>query len=89
MNEKEIRKNLLSLDTDSLLIKFTFETETVDIAEVKWDPNRKSCYIKTIDENFQDYITDWERFKDFIYLIDEAYYIGTKKYYEGINENNN
>ena len=78
-----LQKNDLFLDSafiesgdikDIKIIKKAHTDGMIKIAEVHWDPADKSCYIKTIRDNLQNNIIDYEEFLDFIYLVDEAYY---------------
>ena len=76
-----ISKNLLYLNifldtiSDGLVIQIQDNQLPVSIAIIYWDENAHSCYIRSVEENLQNYITTFERYKDFIYLVDEAYYL--------------
>lgn len=51
------------------------DSAPVSIAEVLWSKKDRNCYIKTTGENFQNHVVLYDDFKDFIYMVDEAYYL--------------
>lgn len=69
-----------------LQILFKADNEPTPIAEVKWSAAANDCYIRTIDSRLQDYITTWERYVNFIRLVDEAYDLIRKAYHKKIEQ---
>lgn len=75
--KKIIEKNnfsLFELHKGLYAIVFNFESEHTTIADVVWDSETNERYIKSWGTRLQDYITSWERYSDFIYLVDEAFF---------------
>lgn len=56
-------------------IQINCSGEDITIAHIFWCEEDQSCFIKTIRDNFQTYIIDFDRLKSFVYLLDEAYYL--------------
>lgn len=59
---------------NGLGISVKTDTEPERIAFVLWDDQKEECYIKTVGTKFQDWIISWDLFKEFVELVDEAYY---------------
>lgn len=70
---------IFSKDTRSFNNKYGQSIYTVDnkenikICDIIFDQARLNCYIKTVGSNLQDYITSFDDYSDFVYLVDEAY----------------
>lgn len=58
---------------DGLQILFKADDGIVPIADIVWSKATNDCCIKTIGSRLQDYLTSWERYVDFVRLVDEAY----------------
>jgi hypothetical protein len=60
---------------DGLAINFVLADGTrVEVAKVLWDYYNEKPYIRSNGENLQTYVVDFDGYKDFIKLIDEAYF---------------
>ena len=79
-----VKKNNFYLDrvenpdirfNDKLLIGTTIDNENVIIAYVCWDEAKNTAFIRTNADNLQTYIVYEDQYKDFIYLIDEAFFL--------------
>lgn len=79
-----VKKNNFYLDrvenpdirfNDKLLIGITIDNENVIIAYVCWDEAKNTAFIRTNADNLQTYIVYIDQYKDFIYLIDEAFFL--------------
>lgn len=79
-----VKKNNFYLDrvenpdirfNDKLLIGTTIDNENVIIAYVCWDEAKNIAFIRTNADNLQTYIVYIDQYKDFIYLIDEAFFL--------------
>ena len=87
-----IKKNNFYLDrvenpdirfNDKLLIGTTIDNENVIIAYVCWDEAKNTAFIRTNADNLQTYIVYEDQYKDFIYLIDEAFFLIDLEYNKG------
>ena len=87
-----IKKNNFYLDrvenpdirfNDKLLIGTTIDNENVIIAYVCWDEAKNTAFIRTNADNLQTYIVYEAQYKDFIYLIDEAFFLIDLEYNKG------
>lgn len=79
-----VKKNNFYLDrvenpdirfNDKLLIGTTIDDENVIIAYICWDEVKNTAFIRTNADNLQTYIVYEDQYKDFIYLIDEAFFL--------------
>lgn len=79
-----VKKNNFYLDrvenpdirfNDKLLIGTIIDNENVIIAYVCWDEAKNTAFIRTNADNLQTYIVYEDQYKDFIYLIDEAFFL--------------
>ena len=87
-----VKKNNFYLDrvekpdirfNDKLLIGTTIDNENVIIAYVCWDEAKNTAFIRTNADNLQTYIVYEDQYKDFIYLIDEAFFLIDLEYNKG------
>lgn len=87
-----VKKNNFYLDrvenpdirfNDKLLIGTTIDDENVIIAYVCWDEAKNTAFIRTNADNLQTYIVYEDQYKDFIYLIDEAFFLIDLEYNKG------
>ena len=87
-----VKKNNFYLDrvenpdirfNDKLLIGTTIDDENVIIAYVCWDEVKNTAFIRTNADNLQTYIVYEDQYKDFIYLIDEAFFLIDLEYNKG------
>ena len=87
-----IKKNNFYLDrvenpdirfNDKLLIGTTIDNEDIIIAYVCWDEVKNTAFIRTNADNLQTYIVYEDQYKDFIYLIDEAFFLIDLEYNKG------
>ena len=87
-----IKKNNFYLDrvenpdirfNDKLLIGTTIDNENVIIEYVCWDEAKNTAFIRTKADNLQTYIVYEDQYKDFIYLIDEAFFLIDLEYNKG------
>ena len=87
-----IKKNNFYLDrvenpdirfNDKLLIGTTIDNEDIIIAYVCWDEAKNTAFIRTNADNLQTYIVYEDQYKDFIYLIDEAFFLIDLEYNKG------
>ena len=87
-----VKKNNFYLDrvenpdirfNDKLLIGTTIDDENVIIAYVCWDGAKNTAFIRTNADNLQTYIVYEDQYKDFIYLIDEAFFLIYLEYNKG------
>lgn len=72
-----LKKNnfiLENLTCTSKIIKKRHTDDETPVVEIILDTVDGTCYIKSIGTNLQDNIVDFDEYKDFIYLVDEAYY---------------
>lgn len=78
-----VKKNNFYLDrvenpdirfNDKFLIGTTTDTENVIIAYVCWDESENKAFIRTNTDHLQTYVV-YEEYKDFVYLIDEAFFL--------------
>ena len=79
-----VKKNNFYLDrvenpdirfNDKLLIGTTIDNENVIIAYVCWDEAKNTAFIRTNADNLQTYIVSEDQQKDFIYFIDQAFFL--------------
>ena len=79
-----VKKNNFYLDrvenpdsrfNDKFLIGITTDTENVIIAYVCWDESVNTAFIRTNTDHLQTYIVYEDQYRDFIYLIDEAFFL--------------
>ena len=87
-----VKKNNFYLDrvenpdirfNDKLLIGTTIDDENVIIAYICWDEVKNTAFIRTNADNLQTYIVYEDQYKDFIYLIDEAFFLIDLEYNKG------
>ena len=87
-----VKKNNFYLDrvenpdirfNDKLLIGTTIDNENVIIAYVCWDEAKNTAFIRTNADNLQTYIVYEDQYKDFLYLIDEAFFLIDLEYNKG------
>ena len=87
-----VKKNNFYLDrvenpdirfNDKLLIGTTIDDENVIIAYICWDEAKNTAFIRTNADNLQTYIVYEDQYKDFIYLIDEAFFLIDFEYNKG------
>lgn len=87
-----VKKNNFYLDrvenpdirfNDKLLIGATIDNDNVIIAYVCWDEAKNTAFIRTNADNLQTYIVYEDQYKDFIYLIDEAFFLIDLEYNKG------
>ena len=87
-----VKKNNFYLDrvenpdirfNDKLLIGTTIDDENVIIAYICWDEAKNTAFIRTNADNLQTYIVYEDQYKDFIYLIDEAFFLIDLEYNKG------
>lgn len=85
-----IKKNNFYLDrvgnpesNDKFLIGITIDTENVIIAYVCWDEAANTAFIRTVEDHLQTYIVYEDQYKDFIYLIDEAFFLADLEFSKG------
>lgn len=61
--------------------KMVISVQTTDgllpVATIQADGELQEFCVKTISTRMQDYIVTWDDFKNFIRLVDEAYYRGS------------
>ena len=79
-----VKKNNFYLDrvenpdirfNDKLLIGTTIDNENIIIAYVCWDEAKNTAFMRTNADNLQTYIVYEDQYKDFSYLLDEAFFL--------------
>ena len=87
-----VKKNNFYLDrvenpdirfNDKRLIGTTIDDENVVITYICWDEVKNTAFIRTNADNLQTYIVYEDQYKDFIYLIDEAFFLIDLEYNKG------
>ena len=76
-------KNQDNRFNDKILMGTTIDNENVIIAYVCWDEAKNTAFIRTNADNLQTYIVYEDQYKDFIYLIDEAFFLIDLEYNKG------
>ena len=79
-----VKKNNFYLDrvenpdirfNDKLLIGTTIDNENIIISYVCWDEAKNTAFMRTNADNLQTYIVYEDQYKDFSYLLDEAFFL--------------